>query len=395
MNCCLKRIAAAALGALLLMSACACSEAGNGDTSNADSDAESLARLESDFQDYMRKHGYGSNAASQTFDPSLATRADPNSSRASSADLSQYPEFNNDGLYPGYNDGQYSANTVQPLGELHALRGFNQVLKNVKPVSASSFYGRSLISRTASSSKKKAMLTLYDRLAEGAYNCSAWIRVDDPGCEKLTDDELDYVGRLVSLDNPQLFWIDNQHGGIRCVRDDDSDFPRHCYSFYKFEKWERDDKIAEVEAVAKQLLSGIKPSMSQLEREKYIFSEFMSHMTHIYPDDIYWVEYDRTTVYDALVKGKSGPRAAAQAFRYLCGLAGIESRLEIGHGQAYLQNIGNNYRCFWVVVTIDGVEYNVDVACALRSGNISVCFNASNADFANIHNKESAYDSKH
>ncbi len=203
--------------------------------------------------------------------------------------------------------------------------------------------------RQLSEKEKKAYLYIYSQIEE----FPEYIRTP-----VMTDEELDHVFQALLYDNPEFYFLD-----VTCNCETvESLLGPAAYKFiplYRCDKAQYESMQAQVEQAADAILAGM-PSGTDYEKELYIHDTLIELCD--YGSQDYEADPTVLTIYGALVRHQPICEGYARAAQYLLEKAGIPSYLVIG--RAHSSSLDGNTReetHMWNVVTIDGLNYNLDL----------------------------------
>lgn len=165
---------------------------------------------------------------------------------------------------------------------------------------------------------------------------------------KLDDEQLNRVFLSLSYDNPELLCLANTcravSAGGRCYFEPD----------YICTSSECGNMTAQTRQKADEILSGIRPDMSDYEKELYFHDELFRICDY---DNSAETSRDSYTVYGALVKGSAVCEGYSRAMQYLLDSVGIKNYLITGKAA---NSDGSVEGHMWNIVTIDNKNYHLD-----------------------------------
>lgn len=206
------------------------------------------------------------------------------------------------------------------------------------------FYcGEKAISEMANS---EALLYAYNQLIEGIENAQEEIMVYN-GADPISQAEVEMVFDAYRNDHAEHFWLGNTYS----MSLDDSTIYA-IYPQYLFSGDELINAKAEFESAVSKILSGVKSSMTDYEKELYLHDAIAQKV--VYVDSA-----NSHSSYGALVEGKAVCEGYAEAFQVLLHRVGIRSYLVTGASINPSTNAPEGHE--WNAVEIDGNFYYVDV----------------------------------
>ncbi len=162
-------------------------------------------------------------------------------------------------------------------------------------------------------------------------------------------------------------WVYNVVGedsGLNYDNDPNNDVPIRYYiksiePYYHFTLDQYNDRNNAYKAVAASMVVDLKNSnLTDLEKALILHDRLAIHCEYDYEnyqkyiaDNNYQIPPDSLNMYGALVNKTAVCQGYAKSYQYMLGLLGIDSRLCVSEELNHM----------WNIVTIDGVEYHVDV----------------------------------
>lgn len=186
-----------------------------------------------------------------------------------------------------------------------------------------------------------ALLQAYQQLEEGLSRYESDIRLGSRNLP-ITADDLQEVVEIYLRDHPEVFWLGDTYSYSVPVNGVSLFMPR-----YSMTEEEIAAAQADMEAVAAQLLHGVREDMSEFEKELRIHEALAAHVCYDLSAP------NRHTAYGALVEGRSVCDGYTEAFQYLLHQVGIQTYKVSGYSR--------NQSHAWNLVRIDGEYYYADV----------------------------------
>lgn len=251
-------------------------------------------------------------------------------------------------------------NSIQPVSdyvlETVAVKDSNGVTYDFAQAGnfpSSVRYGKAELSLGYKSLTTDAQREMYDEMLENVYYIAPEkengmydiLEIIIWG-EELTEAEIRQVIVAFSLDNPQVYWMDNKFGysnttGYTILQ---------LYSYMSAEEVE--SSFEELAEKTREYHLGLTAEMSEYDRELYAHDWIVDNCN--YADDVFKIsdDYLSFTSYGAMVNSKAVCEGYTRALQLLLASAGIESYPIIGNGNEGLH--------MWNSVKIDGEWYYVD-----------------------------------
>ncbi|MBQ7504927.1 MAG: hypothetical protein IJT79_06395 [Ruminococcus sp.] len=163
----------------------------------------------------------------------------------------------------------------------------------------------------------------------------------------LTSKEVSKVFFAIELDKPDFFWLANPYS-YSVV---ENSFSLTISSPFTYEQYEK--RRGQLNSVINSVLKGLKPKMSELERELYIHDYLVKNC--VYKDKADDND-NRYTIYGCLVEQSAVCEGYKNAFQQLLAYCGIKS-----YGISGSLDNSENIDHVWNAVRIDGEYYHTDV----------------------------------
>ena len=194
-------------------------------------------------------------------------------------------------------------------------------------------YGSSYVYETLSDKEKRC----YDEFAEGVENFETSIKLP----EVLTPQEMRKIYVLVYNQEPQLFWLSS----IFVTPAGDTDLQSVSYRYTQEESQKMQEQI---NSAVSDIMSQFPENATDYEKIRTIHDWIIKKSK--FEKDTYY----GNTVYGAVVDGKAQCEGYANAFSYVCDIAGIQNVVVPGTN-------ANGETHVWNKVLINGLWYNVDL----------------------------------
>lgn len=178
---------------------------------------------------------------------------------------------------------------------------------------------------------------------DGSYSIASFT-LDD--CS-LTSREISKVFFAIELDKPDYFWLANPYS----YTIDGSSFTLELSSSMTFEQYEK--CRGQLNSVINSVLKGLKPKMSEFERELYIHDYLVKNCVYTEKGSD---NDNRYTIYGCLVDQSAVCEGYKNAFQQLLAYCGIKS-----YGVSGSLDNSENVDHVWNAVRIDGDYYYTDV----------------------------------
>ena len=205
-------------------------------------------------------------------------------------------------------------------------------------------YGRSALEALPNAG---ALTYAYDQIVAGVEASLSEISVYD-GINKISLEEIQVVMDAYGRDYTYHFWLGTTYS-ISYVNEGDI---RKILPSYILSGSALDQAKAEFNAAADQILSGIKGSMTDYEKELYLHDALVAQVDYIMSAS------NAHNAYGALVDGQAVCEGYAEAYQYLLHRAGIQSF--IIEGASNPPGGGAQIPHAWNAVKIGGKFYHVD-----------------------------------
>lgn len=163
----------------------------------------------------------------------------------------------------------------------------------------------------------------------------------------LTSKEVSKVFFAIELDKPDFFWLANPYS----YSVTGNSFSLSISSPFTYEQYEK--YRGQLNSVINSVLKGLKPDMSELERELYIHDYLVKNC--VYKDKADDND-NRYTIYGCLVEQSAVCEGYKNAFQQLLAYCGIKS-----YGVSGSLDDSDNVDHVWNAVRIDGEYYHTDV----------------------------------
>lgn len=244
-----------------------------------------------------------------------------------------------------YPDAELSAAPEEQSSSVIDLRGVPTGTTASATADGSDRRGRDVL---RSMQKSAALLYVYDAIERGIASLAESVSVEDSG-EALKPSEVFFVCDLVRRDHGEFFWFDTcscTHVGDRSL----------SVNFkYNMSLSEIAGARARFDAESKRILSGLVPSMSELDAELYIHDALceLVNYDHVSAETKNYAPHCHDA-YGAIVLHSAVCDGYTKAFQSLLRRAGIVSFRASGL-------VGENGRHAWNYVKIDGEWYQTDV----------------------------------
>ena len=205
-------------------------------------------------------------------------------------------------------------------------------------------------------SREKA---LYGVLCSGIENYDETIRL--PGIYR--KDEYERVYLLLSMQEPQLFYLSNMYETADAMTD--------VNMIYSVQKDQIPIMRAQMEQAADRILKAAESASGEMQRLAIIHDEIANNCE--YGDDSFQSE-----AYGCLVNGKAKCEGYSKALLYVARRGGINIRTVPG-------TIRNGENHVWNIAEIGGQYYNIDITWdddeSYRGNTAHVCFGVPDAEF--------------
>ncbi len=200
----------------------------------------------------------------------------------------------------------------------------------------------------------EAQKTLYNELKEAMFSIST--HTNDDGLyavELVSIDNIDLetheihvVVEALSLDNPEIFWIDNTYE----YYDDDNRTEVRFFSPLNVATIKHYN--SKIKRESEEIFSNIPADLSQFQRQEIVHDEFLKICEYEYNYDTNSDNWEIYSIYGALVDGKAVCEGYAKAMQLLLNTVGIENTPINGKSQGVWHQ--------WNVVNIDDKWYHLD-----------------------------------
>jgi len=181
---------------------------------------------------------------------------------------------------------------------------------------------------------------VYNKIYEGLSNSKTEIYI-----EGVSDEMFKSIYKCVSLDNPELFYVDTKYTYIPYKKYGNEKkivlYPK--YNMTVEEKWRAEKQI---NVYVENVLQQMNPSMTAYEKEKVIYEYIASNTKYL-------TESDNNQSMYSVVQGESVCLGYSKMFQYLCKKVGINCTIVTGTNK---EGIGHAWNC----VYLDGNWYMVD-----------------------------------
>ena len=164
----------------------------------------------------------------------------------------------------------------------------------------------------------------------------------------ISSEDVAKVFFAADLDNPFMFWLANPYSYSYY----EGDFSLTLNSYMPYEDYIK--ARGQLNSVINSVIKGLKPDMTELEREIYIHDYLVKNC--IYKEKAKKGEYNRYTIYGALIDQTAVCEGYTKAFQLLLSYAGINSFNVNGS----LEN-SDNVDHIWSAVELGGEWYYTDV----------------------------------
>lgn len=186
----------------------------------------------------------------------------------------------------------------------------------------------------------------YDKIAEGVAVSASEINVYN-GVDPISAEEVKIVYDAYRRDRTEHFWLGNSY-----TYSYNSDTVLAIKPDYIISGEELTNAKIKFESEADKILSGISPSMTEYEKEKYLHDALASKVT-------YKEAANAHNAYGAIVEGEAVCEGYAEALQYLLHRAGIQSLIVIGSSKN--PSTGSSEGHAWNMVRINGKYYHLDL----------------------------------
>ncbi|MBQ8393614.1 MAG: hypothetical protein IJX51_07595 [Clostridia bacterium] len=186
----------------------------------------------------------------------------------------------------------------------------------------------------------------YDKIVEGISTSSEEIDIYN-GDDNITVEELQIVYDAYRRDHTEHFWLGNSYNYSY-----NSSTVVSIKPSYVMSGEDLSDAKLKFENAAYNILSGITPSMTDYEKEKYLHDTLASRVKYIESPNAH-------NAYGALVEGEAVCEGYAEALQYLLQRAGIQSIIVLG--SSVNPSTGTSEGHAWNMVKIDGSYYHLDL----------------------------------
>lgn len=271
---------------------------------------------------------------------------------ACDSSLSYYVEEQNADDIPTYNHIENIVPETTDIENTDKSLDFKTLVD--RPVRCSEYYDSFTSKAGYESLKDEYLINLYKKIETAMYSISSYddakgrhmipkLRVRD--C-KLSEAQITIVMQAISIDYPQVFWINNVFSYT--FEDDDTLVQLYSLGDYR----DIQTKINKLSGRASEIINSIPGGLNEFEREKLINNYIINYCT--YDEDAISMAdgWESFTSYGAIVEGKAICGGYSYGTQYLLNLLGINAVSVTGKGKDELH--------MWNQVKIDGLWYNLD-----------------------------------